>query len=155
LRQHSFVVQICNTANYPLFPCYPKMDSLYCFSACYINIFAAKVLPVHVVEIAALYSRSPVIDMEGIYQQINSKLDEVKDSLVKSGVSVQEAVIKDGNPKKVILEIGGELDVDLIILGAKKKNFDLSELDHTHTICHGYAGDQIIQHAKEKKEESG
>ena len=84
--------------------------------------FSADIIPIHAVEIAALYSDSPVIDMHAIYQKINSQLDEVKKSLVNDGVSVRESVIKDGNPKNVILEISENLDVDLIILGAQKKN---------------------------------
>ena len=83
---------------------------------------AAEVIPIHAVEIAALYSGSPVIDMQGIYQQVNSQLDGVKNSLVKNGVSVREVVIKDGNPKKLILELAEKLNVDLVILGAQMKS---------------------------------
>ena len=83
---------------------------------------AAEVIPVHAVEIGNLYSNSPVVDMEQIYKQINSQFKEVKRSLVNSGVLVREILIKNGDPKKEILEIGENLNVDLLILGVHQKN---------------------------------
>ena len=84
--------------------------------------FGANVIPMRIVEIAPLYSGSPVIDIKEIYNEIYSQLYEVKQSMIKIGVSVREAIVNDGDPRKLIPATARKLNADLIILGANKKS---------------------------------
>ena len=86
------------------------------------RIFNAEVIPVHAVEVAAYFQNSPVIDTKAIYDRIAIRMSEIEMSLGKSGVETGESVVRDGNALEIVLGVAKDLNVDLIVLGAGRKN---------------------------------
>ena len=91
--------------------------------ACYLSKSRSEmIIPMHAIEIANLYSNSPAIDMEAIYSSARTRLNDIKDSIVSKGAMVFEPVFRNGPASDAILTVADELDVGLIVIGARQKS---------------------------------
>ena len=91
--------------------------------ACYLGTyFDAEIIPIHANEVATFYYNAPVIDMKAIYKRNVSRMAGIRESLLKGGAKVSDPIIEEGKASNVILKAADELNIDLLLLGASKKN---------------------------------
>lgn len=99
----------------------------------------AEMIPVHAAEEVHDYPFFHVDTMKTISEQVASKMEEHIDILVRLGARIRHSVIQEGKPADVILSVADRFSVDLIMLGATRKDF-------LHRLF-GSTAESVIRHA--------
>lgn len=99
----------------------------------------AEMIPVHAAEEVHDYPFFHVDAMKTISEEVASKMEEHIDILVRLGARIRHSVIQEGKPEDVILSVADRFSVDLIMLGAARKDF-------LHRLF-GSTAEAVIRHA--------
>jgi universal stress protein E len=84
--------------------------------------FNAEVTPLRVVEEVVEYPFFHFDDMKLINDHVSSRIDELVKTLTGKGLTVNRSFIQEGKPVYQILSTADILDIDLIVMGAARKN---------------------------------
>ena len=83
--------------------------------------FNAKVMPLHAIDMHFDYPVFPFQQKNQIKERINRWLVGVRDELIRSGVTVGLSIVQDGIPHHIIKWASKEMNVDLVLIGARRK----------------------------------
>ena len=84
--------------------------------------YNAKILPLHVIDMHFDYPAFPYQQENKVRERINQWMVGVRDRLIAAGAIVGPNIIRNGVPHQIIKWASHEMDVDLIILGARRKS---------------------------------